>query len=131
MDFNKFCETIAKKMGVELIPQLSRHDYAYNYIVCGSIKPSYEEYCKRRGIMKNGKWSIDFEDLSDGKHQSYHCEVYNAQTKWLFGYVDDYGDIKSSYYNRDDGKQEIYYEGTDLGEAVDFLQRHSDPVCVW
>lgn len=131
MEFNKFCETVAEKLGVKLIPLPTEYEFAHNHIFPIGHRPTYEEYCKRRGVYKNDKFSVDFVDWSIGKKISYHCEVYNAKTHYLFGYVDDYGDIKSSYYNRDDGMQEVYYDGSSLEEAVDFLKRHSDPVCVW
>lgn len=131
MDFNKFCEIVAEKLGVKLIPLPTEYEYGHNYIYPSGKKPTYEEYCKRRDIYKNPKYNVYFEDLTIGDNQCYHCEVYNAQTNYIFGYIDDYGDIKSSYFNREDGMQEVYYDGTSLKEAVKFLERHTDPVLVW
>lgn len=133
MDFNKFCETVAEKMGVKLIPLPTEYEFAHNYIYPSGHKPTYEEYCRKRQIYKNDKFDIDFEN--DGiKHPLYLATIFDAVTHELWGYVqyDTFCVNKpcSSFYNRDDGKQEVYYDGKSVKCACNALERRK-PTLVW
>lgn len=135
MDFNKFCETVAEKLGVKLIPLPTEYEFAHNYIYPSGHKPTYEEYCKRREIYKNEKFRVYFEcfDITPD-NQDYSCAIYNAKTHKLWGFV-EYGTMClnkpcSSFYNRDDGKQEVYYDGKSVKRACNALKKRK-PTLVW
>lgn len=135
MDFNKFCEIVAEKLGVKLIPLPTKEEFGRNYIFPAGMKPTYEEFCKRRGIYKNDKFDVDFEcfGIKPDNHD-YSCSIYDAQTHELFGYV-EYETICankpcSSFYNRDDGKQEVYYDGKSVRRACNALLKRK-PALVW
>lgn len=137
MDFNKFCETIAEKLGVRLVPMPTRCEYSNRWV---SNEP-YDEFSRRRCTYDHQKYDVYFVDYSLDRSIDYMCTIFDSETHLLWGYAsmtqrwDEKGIPKnpkpfSSFFNREDRKQEVYYDGDNLKRAVNALIKRK-PYLVW
>lgn len=134
MSFNEFCEIIAQKMGVRLVPVPTKEEYCHLWVT----DVPYDKFCLERTSAIGGEYDIYFRNFNTEEWgEDYICRIYDNKTHNLYGYVawqqrKEYPVAKpaSSFYNRDDYKQEVYYDGTSLKRAVDALKKRK-PYLVW
>lgn len=134
MSFNDFCEIIAEKMGVRLVPMPTREEYYRLWVT----DVPYEKFCLERQSVMGSGYDVYFRNFNtEGWDEDYICSIYDNKTHNLYGYVtwqqrkeDHVAKPASSFYNRDDCKQEVYYDGTSLKRAVNALLKRK-PYLVW
>ena len=134
MTFDDFCEIIAQKMGVRLVPMPTKEEYYRLWIT----NVPYERFCLERTSVMGSEYDIYFRNFNTKEwDEDYICSMYDNKTHNLYGYVTwqqrkEYPVDKpaSSFYNRDDCKQEVYYDGASLKRAVDALKKRV-PCLVW
>lgn len=127
MTFDEFCEIIAQKIGVRLVPMPTKEEYCHLWVT----DVPYEKFCLERTSTIGGEYDIYFRNFNtEGWDEDYICSIYDRYTHNLYGYVTwqqrkEYPVAKpaSSFYNRDDCKQEVYYDGASLKRAVDALKK--------
>ena len=134
MSFNEFCEIIAQKMGVELVPMPTKEEYCRLWVT----NVPYETFCLERTSVMGSDYDIYFRNFNTKEwDEDYICSIYDNKTHNLFGHITwqqrkSYPVDKpaSSFYNRDDYKQEVYYDGASLKRAVDALKKR-EPYKIW
>ena len=134
MNFDKFCEIIAEKMGVRLVPVPTKEEYCHLWVT----NVPYETFCRERTSVMGSKYDISFSNFSsEGWEEDYISDIFDPETHVLVGNViwqqrtnNPVDKPVSSFYNRDDCKQEVYYDGTSLRRAVDALKKRK-PYLVW
>ena len=134
MSFNEFCEIIAEKMGVRLVSMPTKEEYCHLWIT----DVPYEKFCLDRTSVMGSKYDISFRNFStEGWEEDYICDICNPETHVLVGNViwqqranNPVDKPASSFYNRDDCKQEVYYDGASLKRAVNALKKRV-PCLVW
>lgn len=134
MDFDKFCEIIAQKMGVRLVPMPTKEEYYRLWVT----DVPYDKFCLERQSVMGGEYDVYFRNFNTKEwDEDYICSIYDNKTHNLYGYVawqqrKKYPVDKpaSSFYNRDDYKQEVYYDGASLKIAVNALLKRK-PCLVW
>lgn len=134
MSFDDFCDVIAEKMGVRLVPMPTREEYCHLWVT----GVPYDKFCLERQSVMGSEYDIYFYNFNtEGWDEDYICRIYDNKTHNLYGYVvwqqrtnNPVDKPASSFYNRDDCKQEVYYDGTSLRRAVDALKKRK-PYLVW
>ena len=134
MSFDDFCDVIAEKMGVRLVPMPTREEYCHLWVT----GVPYDKFCLERQSVMGSEYDIYFCNFNtEGWDEDYICRIYDNKTHNLYGYVvwqqrtnNPVDKPASSFYNRDDCKQEVYYDGTSLRRAVDALKKR-EPYLVW
>jgi hypothetical protein len=134
MSFNEFCVIIAEKMGVRLVPVPTKEEYCHLWVT----DVPYEKFCLERQSVMGSEYDIYFRNFNTKEwDEDYICSIYDNKTHNLYGHITWQQRKKfpvykpaSSFYNRDDLKQEVYYDGTSLKRAVDALKKR-EPYKVW
>lgn len=134
MSFDDFCVIIAEKMGVRLVPIPTREEYCHLWVT----DVPYDKFCLERQSVMGSEYDIYFRNFNTKEwNEDYICSIYDNKTHNLYGYVtwqqrkeDSVAKPASSFYNRDDLKQEVYYDGTSLKRAVNALLKRK-PCLVW
>lgn len=136
MSFDDFCDVIAEKMGVRLVPMPTREEYYRLWVT----DVPYDKFCLERQSVMGSQYDIYFCNFNPEGwdwDEDYICVIYEPELHTLVGIVtwqqrNEYPVDKpaSSFYNRDDYKQEVYYDGTSLKRAVNALLKRK-PYLVW
>ena len=134
MSFDECCVIIAEKMGVRLVPMPTKEEYCHLWVT----NAPYETLRLERTSVMGSKYDLYFRNFNtEGWDEDYICVIYEPEMHTLVGIVTwqqrkEYPVDKpaSSFYNRDDYKQEVYYDGTSLKRAVDALKKRV-PCLVW
>ena len=134
MSFDEFCVIIAEKMGVRLVPVPTKEEYCHLWVT----NVSYDTFRLERTSVMGSKYDLYFRNFNTKEwDEDYICSIYDNKTHSLFGHItwqqrNEYPVAKpaSSFYNRDDLKQEVYYDGTSLKRAVNALLKRK-PYLVW
>ena len=134
MSFDDFCVIIAEKMGVRLVPMPTREEYSRLWVT----DVPYDKFCLERESVMGSEYDVYFRNFNTKEwDEDYICSIYDSKTHNLYGYVawqqrtnNPVDKPASSFYNRDDCKQEVYYDGASLKRAVDSLKKRV-PCLVW
>ena len=134
MSFDDFCVIIAEKMGVRLVPVPTKEEYCHLWVT----NVSYDTFRLERTSVMGSKYDLYFRNFNTKEwDEDYICSIYDNKTHNLYGHITWQQRKKfpvykpaSSFYNRDDLKQEVYYDGTSLKRAVNALLKRK-PYLVW